>query len=112
MSEAALHDISGFKISYGIYTVERTPRGAKRRAKWDLHSVAEDRKTAESHARSLAAQPYFNHIEVQEFRVCPVTKKRSVRMIGSYSRRPSLTSVMTGGIAACAVIGITVLMFF
>jgi hypothetical protein len=76
-------------ISYGIYTIERLPKGSKRTPKWDLHSTAKDRATAESHAKTLAAQPYFDHIEVQEFRVCPVTKERKVHKIKSYSRKSS-----------------------
>lgn len=73
-------------ISYGIYTIERLPKGSRRTPKWDLHSIAQDRKTAEAHAKTLFAQPYFDHIEVQEFRICPETKKREVHKIKSYSR--------------------------
>lgn len=73
-------------ISYGIYTIERLPKGTRRTPKWDLHSIAQDRNTAENHAKTLAAQPYFDHIEVQEFRTCPETKKRNVHKIKSYSR--------------------------
>jgi len=76
-------------ISYGIYTIERLPKGSKRSPKWDLHSTAKDKTTAESHAKTLSAQPYFDHIEVQEFRVCPDTKERTVQKIKSYSRKSS-----------------------
>lgn len=77
-------------ISYGIYTIERLPKGSKRSPKWDLHSTAKDRTTAELHAKTLSAQPYFDHIEIQEFRVCPTTKERTVQKIKSYSRKSSL----------------------
>lgn len=110
MSQTALPMTSDFKISYGIYTVERTPRGAKRRAKWDLHSMAEDRKTAEDHAKSLAAQPYFDHIEVQEFRICARTRQRSVRMVKTYSRKTSLMTYISMIAAVMAVIGFIALM--
>lgn len=76
-------------ISYGIYTIERLPKGSRRTPKWDLHSTAKDRQTAENHAKILAAQPYFDHIEVQEFRVCPQTKDRIVKKVKSYSRKSS-----------------------
>ena len=101
MSHTALPMTSDFKISYGIYT-----------AKWDLHSMAEDRKTAEDHAKSLAAQPYFDHIEVQEFRTCAQTKKRSVRMVKYYSRKSSLTIYMLIGAAGLALAGIIALGIF
>jgi|GEM_PF-1423342 len=78
-----------FDISYGIYTIERLPKGSKRSPKWDLHSTAKDRNTAENHAKTLSAQPYFDHIEVQEFRVCPETKERTVQKIKTYSRKTS-----------------------
>ncbi len=88
MSIMALpQDHANLDISYGIYTIERLPKGSKRTPKWDLHSIAKDRATAESHAKTLSAQPYFNHIEVQEFRVCPETKERTVQKIKSYSRK-------------------------
>lgn len=77
------------EISYGIYTIERLPKGSRKTPRWDLHSVAQDRATAESHAKTLFAQPYYDHIEVQEFRVCPETNKRSVSKIRSYSRKSS-----------------------
>jgi hypothetical protein len=78
-----------FEITYGIYTIERLPKGSRRSPKWDLHSTAQDRLTAENHAKILSAQPYFDHIEVQEFRVCPKTKDRKVIKIRSYSRQSS-----------------------
>lgn len=91
MSTMALnHHEANIDISYGIYTIERLPKGSKRTPKWDLHSIAKDRMTAESHAKTLSAQPYFDHIEVQEFRVCPETKERTVQKIKSYSRKSSL----------------------
>lgn len=74
------------EISYGIYTIERLPKGSRRTPKWDLHSITPDKATAESHAKTLAEQPYFDHIEVQEFRTCPETKKRDVQKIRCYSR--------------------------
>ena len=77
------------EITYGIYTIERLPKGSRRTPKWDLHSVARDRETAETHAKTLSAQPYYDHIEVQEFRICPDTKKRTVSKIRSYSRKSS-----------------------
>lgn len=85
----ATPDTSDIDISYGIYTIERLPKGSHRTPKWDLHSTARDRSTAETHAKTLAAQPYFDHIEVQEFRTCPKTKHRSVQKIRSYSRKSS-----------------------
>jgi len=103
---------SDFKISYGIYTVERMPRGAKRRARWDLHSIAEDRKTAEDHARSLAAQPCFDHIEVQEFMTCQRTQKRSARMIKSYSRQSSRVGYRSVAFVGMLAIGLGALMIF
>jgi poly-beta-hydroxyalkanoate depolymerase len=54
------------QISYGIYTIERLPKKTRRTPKWDLHSTAKDRTTAEIHAKTLAAQPYFDCIEIQE----------------------------------------------
>lgn len=99
------------EISYGIYTVERLPKGSRRTPKWDLHSIAQDRSTAENHARILAAQPYFDHIEVQEFRVCPETKKRDVHKIKSYSRTSDIRNIVIFG--GVAVIGIMIgLMIF
>jgi len=90
-------------ISYGIYTIERLPKGSKRTPKWDLHSTAKDRLTAEDHAKTLAAQPYFDHIEIQEFKVCPDTKQRSVHKIKSYSRKTPTTKVIVGLCVAVAV---------
>lgn len=112
MSAAALAHDSHFKISYGIYTVERVPHGSKRRAKWDLHSIAEDRDTAENHAKSLAAQPYFSHVEVQEFRTCSETKKRTVKMVKTYSRHPSLVTMMSAGVLAFVTASFIALMLF
>ena len=83
-----------YDISYGIYTVERLPKGSRRTAKWDLHSIAKDRTTAEMQAKNLSAQPYFDHIEVQEFRVDPTTKKRIVNKIRSYSRHSSFYRII------------------
>lgn len=91
-----------FDISYGIYTVERLPKGSRRTAKWDLHSVAKDRVTAEMQAKTLSAQPYFDHIEVQEFRVDTETKKRIVNKIRSYSRHSSFYSF----IKIAAILGV------
>lgn len=84
---AITQDHDKMDISYGIYTIERLPKGSKRSPKWDLHSTAKDRATAESHAKTLSAQPYFDHIEVQEFRVCAQTKERTVHKIKSYTRK-------------------------
>ena len=92
-------------ISYGIYTIERLPKGSRRTPKWDLHSVAQDKSTAETHAKTLAAQPYFDHIEIQEFRVCPQTAERTVQKIRSYSRHSPM-----GMIALWAVIALIGLM--
>lgn len=83
------HDQTKMDVSYGIYTIERLPKGSKRTPRWDLHSMAKDRMTAEAHAKTLSAQPYFDHIEIQEFRVCPITKERTVQKIRSYSRKSS-----------------------
>lgn len=89
MLQGALTRYSEADISYGIYTIERLPKGSRRTPKWDLHSVAKDRSTAENHAKTLSAQPYYDHIEVQEFRVCPETKKRTVSKVRTYSRKSS-----------------------
>ena len=89
------------EISYGIYTIERLPKGSRRTAKWDLHSITPDRSTAEDHAKTLAAQPYFDHIEVQEFRICPETKNRDAHKIKSYSRHSTwITALKIIGLAA------------
>jgi hypothetical protein len=93
-------------ISYGIYTIERLPKGSRRTPKWDLHSVAQDKSTAETHAKTLAAQPYFDHIEIQEFRVCPKTAERTVQKIRSYSRHSSIGTFLTW--AAVALVGLTI----
>ena len=85
-------------ISYGIYTVERLPKGSKRTPKWDLHSMAQDRETAEIHAKTLSAQPYFDHVEVKEFRTDPATRERMVRQIRSYSRVNPARWIYTIGI--------------
>lgn len=97
-----------FDISYGIYTIERLPKGSKRSPRWDLHSTAKDRNTAENHAKTLSAQPYFDHIEVQEFRVCPETKERTVQKIKSYSRKTSKGFF----IAVAFIVAITILFIF
>ena len=93
-------------ISYGIYTIERLPKGSRRTPKWDLHSIAKDKATAETHAKTLAAQPYFDHIEIQEFRVCPDTAERTVQKIRSYSRKTSLGTIIT--MISLAIIGLTI----
>lgn len=95
-----------FEVSYGIYTIERLPKGSRRQPKWDLHSMAKDRITAENHAKILAAQPYFDHIEVQEFRVCPKTKDRSALKIKSYSRQSSKLWAVGLGVLAMAITAI------
>jgi hypothetical protein len=93
-----------FDISYGIYTIERLPKGSKRSPRWDLHSTAKDRNTAENHAKTLSAQPYFDRIEVQEFRICAQTKERSVQKIKSYSRKSQATFFIIVGIFALIAI--------
>ncbi len=90
------------EVSYGIYTIERLPSGSKRTPKWDLHSIAKDRQTAETHAKTLSAQPYYDHIEVQEFKICPDTKERKVQKIKSYSRKSSRT-ILLGSLAIIAI---------
>lgn len=95
------------EISYGIYTIERLPKGSRKTPRWDLHSVAQDRATAESHAKTLFAQPYYDHIEVQEFRVCPETKKRTVSKIRSYYRKSS--KWWLGVIVVSVILGLSVL---
>lgn len=90
------HAPSQTTISYAIYTIERLPKGSKRTPKWDLHSTANDRATAENHARTLAAQPYFDYIEVQEFKIDPQTQERRVSKIKSYSRKSLSRYVYTG----------------
>ncbi len=77
------------EISYGIYTIERLPKGSKRTPKWDLHSTTSDRKTAENHAKTLAAQPYFDQVQLQLFKTCLETQERQVQKIKSYSRQSS-----------------------
>lgn len=77
------------EISYGIYTIERLPKGSRRTPKWDLHSMAKTRDIAETHAKTLSAQPYFDHIEIQEFKTCLDTHERTVSKIRSYSRKSS-----------------------
>ena len=98
LSMALPKEVKDYDISYGIYTIERLPKDSKRTPKWDLHSTTSDKKTAESHAKTLAAQPYFDQIEVQEFKTCLQTQKRSAQKIKSYSRKPSRWTI------ACAVI--------
>ena len=102
MLQGALTKQTGVDISYGIYTIERLPKGSRRTPKWDLHSVAQDRATAENHAKTLSAQPYYDHIEVQEFRTCPTTKKRSVSKVRTYSRKPS--GIWIGAIIAVGLL--------
>ena len=97
------------EISYGIYTVERLPKGSKRTARWGLHSTAKDRMTAESHAKTLAAQPYFDYIEVQEFRTCPETKERKVHKIKSYSRTSTQLSLAITAVIATALTALAIL---
>ena len=92
------------EISYGIYTIERLPKGSRRTPKWDLHSVAKDKVTAETHAKTLSNQPYYDHIEVQEFKTCPETKKRTVSKIRSYSRKSSKLWVGVVVVALLAII--------
>ncbi len=77
------------EISYAIYTIERLPKGSRRTPKWDLHSMAKTRDMAETHAKTLSAQPYFDHVEIQEFKTCLDTHTRTVQKIRSYSRKPS-----------------------
>jgi poly-beta-hydroxyalkanoate depolymerase len=90
MPQMALSNQStNFEISYGIYTIERLPKGSKRTPKWDLHSTTSDRKTAESHAKTLAAQPYFDQVQLQLFKTCLETQERQVHKIKSYSRQSS-----------------------
>ena len=89
LSMALQNDKDQIEVTYGIYTIERLPKGSRRTPKWDSHSTAIDKATAEIHAKTLAAQPYFNHVEVQEFRICPITHDRSVTKIRSYSRTSS-----------------------
>lgn len=96
---------SNLDISYGIYTIERLPKGSKRAPKWDLHSIAKDKETAESHAKTLSAQPYYTYIEVQEFRTCPSTKNRSVQKIKHFSRLPSQKWIAFG----CGILSILIL---
>ncbi len=94
------------EITYGIYTVERLPRGVKRSPKWDLHSIAKTKKMAEDHAKILSAQPYFDVIEVQEFHTCPQTQKRTAFKIKRYSRKSPLWVgyMLAGLIVALAVL--------
>lgn len=99
------------QISYGIYTIERLPKKTRRTPKWDLHSMAKDRATAEIHAKTLAAQPYFDCIEIQEFCICPKTKERIVNRIRTYSRKTSILRVAAYALLAGVVI-LTGLSFF
>lgn len=92
----ALQNTSQIDISYGIYTIERLPKGSRRTPKWDLHSISQDRATAENHAETLAAQPYFDHIEVKEFKILPDTNERLVTKIRSYSRNSSKIWIFVG----------------
>ena len=95
---------STLDISYGIYTIERLPKGSRRTPKWDLHSIAQDRETAEIQAKTLSAQPYFDHIEIQEFRIDRETKKRIVNKIKSYSRHSSLYFMMKAAFVSAVII--------
>ena len=97
------------EITYGIYTIERLPKGSRRTPKWDLHSTAKDKATAETHAKTLSIQPYYDHIEVQEFRTCPDTKKRTAAKIRSYSRK---SSKLWLGIGIAIAVIITILLSF
>jgi hypothetical protein len=97
------------EISYGIYTVERLPKGLKRSPKWDLHSTAKDKKTAEDHAKILAAQPYFDIVEVQEFRTCPNTQKRTAHKIKRYKRQSKKCISFTAVALAMATIALALL---
>jgi hypothetical protein len=91
------------EISYGIYTIERLPKGSRRTPKWDLHSITPDKATAETHAKLLSEQPYFDHIEVQEFQICPETKERVVHKIRSYSKNSIwVLTAKLGALAVCA----------
>jgi len=99
------HD--NFEISYGIYTVERLPKGSKRTPKWDLHSTTQDRKTAESHAKTLAAQPYFDQVQVQLFKTCLATQERDVQKIRSYSRQSPQYILAIVLVIGAAMIGIS-----
>lgn len=101
---ALTNNESDMEISYGIYTIERLPKGSRRTPKWDLHSTAKDKDTAEVHAKTLAAQPYFDHIEVQEFRICPTTKERTVHKIKSYSRKTSHLWSIIGAVALISLV--------
>lgn len=109
ISMALRNDEKSVEITYGIYTIERLPKGSRRTPKWDLHSTAQDRATAENHAKILAAQPYFDHIEVQEFRVCPETKDRTVSKIRSYSRQSSRLWLIGTIVFIMAIVAILVL---
>ena len=98
-------------VSYGIYTIERLPKGSRRTPKWDLHSIAQDKGTAEVHAKTLAAQPYFDYIEIQEFRICPETKDRIAHKIRTYSRKTSVTSIVSLAALACVSVMIGIILF-
>jgi hypothetical protein len=89
MEMALQKNEKNIEISYGIYTIERLPKGSRRTPKWDLHSIAKTRDIAETHAKTLSAQPYFDHIEIQEFKTCQDTHERTVQKIRSYSRKSS-----------------------
>lgn len=98
MDMALPKNAENFELSYGIYTIERLPKGSRRTPKWDLHSIAKTRDIAETHAKTLSAQPYFDHIEIQEFKTCPKTHERKVKKIRSYSRKSSKIWFVVGGV--------------
>lgn len=85
-----------YEISYGIYTVERLPKGSKRMPKWDLHSTTHDRDIAENHAKTLAAQPYFDKVQLQQFKTCLETQERHVQKLRSYSRKSPFLAIILG----------------
>jgi len=101
------HDLT-YEVSYGIYTVERLPKGSKRMPKWDLHSTTPDRAIAESHAKTLAAQPYFDKIQLQQFKTCVETQERQVHKIRSYSRKSPFYSLILVVIVALLLVAILI----
>ena len=94
MATMSMPKNENFEISYGIYTIERLPKGSNRKPKWDLHSSAPDQNTAKDHAKILAEQPYYDHVEVQEFKICKETNQRTVQKVKTYSRKGSYTTVI------------------
>jgi recombinational DNA repair protein RecR len=109
MTALSMSQIVKPEISYAIYTIERLPKGSRRTPKWDLHSTANDRETAMTHAKILSAQTYFDHVEVQEFRVCPDTQERKVAKICSYSRK-SKRLWWIGGLMLAAILAALILL--